>query len=104
MSSAEAAGVVKIAVKRMVRAYPFHAHLLSMALIEEEPDIETMAVTVRAGRVAFLFNASYLLTLGLDEIVGVLHHEVLHVVFGHVLAIPGTTPISALERLPRRSR
>jgi predicted metal-dependent peptidase len=92
--SAEATGVLQIAVKRMVRAYPFHVHLLSMGRLEEEPGLETMAVTVRDEHIVFLFDARFVLAHSLEEIVGVLHHEVLHVVFGHLFADP--------ERYPNR--
>jgi predicted metal-dependent peptidase len=86
LEAAEAAGVMAIAVKRMTRSYPFHAHLLSVARVEEDADIETMAVTVRAGKVTFLYSPAFVLGLNLDEIGAVLHHEVLHVVFGHLFA------------------
>ncbi len=82
--SDEAAGVVRIAAKRLATAYPFHAHLLSLASVEEANHVTTMAVTVRQARVVLLYSPAFVLAHQFDEIVAVLHHEVLHVVFGHL--------------------
>jgi predicted metal-dependent peptidase len=92
MISVEAAGTLRIAVKRMVKAHPFHAHVLSMARIEEDTTIDTMAVTVRGGRVVFLYNPTFVLAHDLTSLVGVLNHEVLHVVFGHLFSDPARYP------------
>jgi len=83
-TSEEAVGVIRIAIRRLATAYPFHAHLLSLASVEEEADISTMGVTVRSARVMLLYSPEFVLAHQFDEIVGVLHHEVLHVVFGHL--------------------
>lgn len=81
----EAEALLKIAAKRLVRAYPFHAHLLALARLLEEPDVKTMGVTVRAAELTLLFNTDFVLDCDLGELEGVLHHEVLHVLFGHLM-------------------
>lgn len=91
-SAREAAGFLRIAVRRMVGAYPFHAHLLSIGRLVDDADIETMGVTVRRGELLFLYSAEFVLTCSLDQLVGVLHHEVLHVLFGHLFASPADFP------------
>ncbi len=88
----EAAGVLKIVSRRMAGAYPFHAHLLSLAAFEPASSIETMGVTVRGARVVFVYNPKFVLAHSFDELLGVLHHEVLHVVFGHMMQSPANYP------------
>jgi predicted metal-dependent peptidase len=81
-----AAGLLQIALRRMVRDYPFHAHLLSAGRIEPDPAVGTMAVTVRRGEIRFLYTPAFVCACTLDELAGVLHHEVNHVLFEHLFA------------------
>lgn len=94
-ASERASGVMRIASRRLADRYPFHAHLLSVAQVTEENAITTMAVTIRGGRLALLYCPDFVVACDLEQIVGVLHHEVLHVVFGHLLEKP--------ERFPDRA-
>jgi predicted metal-dependent peptidase len=88
----QAAGVLKIALQRMVRDYPFHAHLLSTARFQEEPAVRTMGVTVRHGQIRFLYAPEFVCKCTFDELAGMLHHLVNHVLFEHVFAEPADFP------------
>lgn len=98
-SAREAAGFLQIAVRRMARAHPFHAHLLSLGRFVHDESIETMGVTVRRGELLFLYCPQFVLSCSLDELVGVLHHEVLHVLFGHLTADPARYPDCAARTI-----
>jgi hypothetical protein len=87
-----ATGLLQIALRRMARDYPFHAHLLSAGRIEPDPAVGTMAVTVRHGEIRFLYTPAFVCACTLDELAGVLHHEVNHVLFGHLFADPANYP------------
>jgi predicted metal-dependent peptidase len=75
------------AISALLLKQPFHAHVLMgmRRLVTEE--VETAAVTVREGRVCLLVNPSFWLDrLSSDRHrQGVLQHEVLHVVLGHLI-------------------
>ena len=88
----KARGKLKMAVQRMMRRYPFHAHLVAGSRRLEEPGISTMAVTVRSCQVLYFYNADFVESCTLEELVGVFHHEVNHVLFGHVFAKPEDFP------------
>lgn len=87
-----AQGLLHIALRRMVRDYPFHAHLLSAGRFEPDPAVGTMAVTVREGQVRFLYEPGFVVGCTFDELAGVLHHEVNHVLFEHLVADPADYP------------
>jgi predicted metal-dependent peptidase len=88
----EAEAILKIAARRMVRAYPFHAHLISLGRLVEESDIGTMGVTIRDGELLFLYSAPFVLGCDLEQLAGVLHHEVLHILLGHLFMGPDAYP------------
>lgn len=90
--SARAAGMMRIALQRMVRNYPFHANLIAYGRVEESPMVETMAVTVRDGFIRFLYSPEFVCHCSFDELIGVLHHEVNHLLFGHLFADPDRYP------------
>lgn len=90
--SADAAGTLRIALHRMADSYPFHANLLSEGRFEANVSIKTMAVTVRAGRITFLYSPRFVTRCSLPELAGVLHHELNHVLFGHIFADPVRYP------------
>lgn len=81
-------GMLRIAERRVLLKYPFHARLL--ARWEKHPSTETttMAVTVRDGCVQLLFCSGTVINWTLDELAAVLVHEVNHVLFGHLFMDP----------------
>lgn len=49
--SSLANGMLRIAIRRMTKEHPFHAHLLSPDSLVCNPDVGTMGVTIRGGRI-----------------------------------------------------
>jgi len=88
----QAGGRIAIARQRMAARYPFHAHLVSNCEVHPSLDVGTMGVTVRERQVHLLYDPDYVLRCTLDELAGLLHHEMNHVLFGHVLADPAKYP------------
>ncbi len=78
----------------MVRRYPKHAQWLSPRLWREQVDVGTMAVTVSGNRAAFFYSHLFVDGCTADELLGVVHHEINHLVFGHPFLDP--------ERFPHR--
>jgi len=83
-----AAGKIEICIKRLLGKYPFHARILERFKIMAKPDVGTVGVTVAGNDVLLLHSPDFVLTTPSNELVGVLLHEVHHVLFGHVLADP----------------
>lgn len=87
-----AAGMLRLAQQRLVGEYPFHARLVAGWEAEACWSLRTMGVTVRSLNVALLFSPEFVVGCSLPELVGVLHHEVNHVLFGHLWADPRAYP------------
>ncbi|QDU74640.1 hypothetical protein Pan97_16520 [Bremerella volcania] len=87
-----ASGLLKIAVRRMAKSYPFHAHLLLPEKFVCVPEVETMGVTIRDARLQFWYSPEFVCRCHFDELIGVLHHEVNHLLFGHLLVQPDEFP------------
>ena len=92
--SALANGRLQIAIQRMVKEHPFHAHLLSSDSLICDPGVKTMGVTICNGRIQFPYAPEFVLRCSYDELIGVFQHEVNHLLFGHVLADPEEYPNS----------
>jgi predicted metal-dependent peptidase len=78
---------VASAVQRLLVEEPFYAHVLMRMRREVTEEVETAAVTMREGAVALLVNPAFWMNVLVHERhrVGVLKHEVLHVVLQHLL-------------------
>jgi predicted metal-dependent peptidase len=83
----QAAGKIRLGLTRLASRYPFHARVLEQLEIQARPGVGTMAVTV-SGQVIVLLNTEFVLTRPADELVGVLLHEVHHIILGHLTADP----------------
>lgn len=83
---------VRAAAKRLASAYPFHAAILARLIVVANRSLPTAGVTARSEGVYLIVNPMFLLGITEDEVVGVLHHEVNHILFGHVF-----TPRGAFE-------
>ena len=83
-----AAGKINIAIQRLADRYPFHCKVLEQFKIHERPSVGTIAVMVGDNNLSLVYNSAFVLGTPMAELVGVLLHEVHHVVFGHVCADP----------------
>lgn len=61
----------------------FTSYFYQMVTFVEEESLPTLALSVRAGRVTFLYNNAFSEGLSREEQVGLLVHEMMHGVFGH---------------------
>ena len=87
-----ASGLLKIAVRRMAKSYPFHAHLLLSEQFICVPEVGTMGVTIRDVRLQFWYSPEFVCRCEFDELIGLLHHEINHLLFGHLLVQPDEYP------------
>ena len=81
-----ARGEITLGIRRLAGRYPFHAKTLEQFRLECRPGIPTMGVSFSGGNLRLSFNPGFVCEVSADELLGVLLHEVHHVVFGHVLA------------------
>lgn len=64
---------------------PFFANfLLASKVVYDHKEVERAAVSFKGGRITFYFNTSWYSTLSLSERIGVLKHEVFHLLLDHV--------------------
>jgi predicted metal-dependent peptidase len=84
MKIRQAEGRIRLAQERMATKYPFHIALFGRMHIVASPPVGTMAVQAEGDQLALLYSPDYMLRISIDELVGVLLHEVLHVLFGHL--------------------
>jgi predicted metal-dependent peptidase len=89
---AEAGGMLRIALRRMASAYPFHANLLSAGRFEVDGEVSTVGVTVQHGVIKLLYDPKFVVACSFNELTGVLHHEINHVLFGHIFNDPAAFP------------
>ena len=74
--SQRAEGKIGTAIRRTVDQYLFHCRVLEQFKIQERPAVGTMAVTVAGGDILLLYNAGFVLSTPMAELVGMLLHEV----------------------------
>lgn len=87
-----AVGMFEIAQKRMLGTYPFHTHLLARWQIEPTRAIPTMGVTVCGSATRLLYNPDFVVSCSFDELAGVVHHEINHLLFEHLFMEPKDFP------------
>jgi len=85
-------GQLHIALQRLASRYPFHVAVLERLRHRVQRDVGTMAVAVEDDQVVLSVNPEFVLATPLDQLVGVLLHEVHHILFGHVTADPADYP------------
>ena len=88
ISNADARNRIELAIKRLGRDYPLHAGILTSWGIEESAAVSTMGVGFRGNRLCLVFAPDFVESIGMNELEGVLHHEVNHVLFDHVFHEP----------------
>jgi predicted metal-dependent peptidase len=92
MAALRAEGKIKLGIDRLAGRYPFHAAVLGRFRLRARPEVATMGVAVDGDAIPLYFNPEFVLAVSVDELQGVLLHEVHHVVLGHVLADPADFP------------
>jgi predicted metal-dependent peptidase len=90
--STVAAEKLRAALGAMLQKYPYHAALLHFDLFVEDALIGTMAVSTRGGRVCYRYAPSFVGGVSHEELQGVIHHEINHFLFGHVVLDPEEYP------------
>lgn len=90
--SQKAEGHIRIAMQRLADRYPFHVRILELFAISASPMTTTMSVSPLGNKVSLLYDTEFVLGLPLDQLCGVLLHEVHHVLFGHLTADPAAYP------------
>jgi len=93
-----ATGKINTGISRMVAKYPLHAGILANWQLDAAPKIPTMAVGIDAStqKLRLLFSPSFVESISMAQIEGLLHHESNHVLFDHVLhrPKPGEDPVA----------
>jgi predicted metal-dependent peptidase len=79
-----AAGAIKRAALRLADKYLFHTKVLEKFRLAESSTVGTMGVSASGEGVLLLFDPEFVLSLPIDQLRGVLLHEVHHVVLGHL--------------------
>lgn len=72
----------------LARTMPFHAELMSSWTAKADPEVKTCGVFWEHGALQMRYAPSWFDSLSIPEICGVLVHECLHVLFGHVDFVP----------------
>ena len=84
-----ARGKIELTIDRLNSEYPLHAGILAQWRLEESAEVGTVGVGYRDDRLRLVYSPGFVESIGMDELMGVLHHEVNHVLFGHVFHDPG---------------
>ena len=88
MTDRQEPGKLRLAHSRLASDYPLHAGILAQWRIVRDPTVETMGVGYSQGQLNLYYAPDFVNSITLDELTGVLHHEVNHVLFDHVLHQP----------------
>jgi hypothetical protein len=92
IAAARAEGKIRLGIDRLAGRYPFHAAVLGRFHLRVRREVATVGVTGDGDAIPLGFNPEFVLAISVDELVGVLLHEVHHVVLGHVLDDPADFP------------
>lgn len=85
------------AVEILARTMPFHAEVMSSWTARADPSVKTCGVFWEHGALQMRFAPRWFNSLTLAEACGVIVHECLHVLFGHVDIVPDeSTDLQAL--------
>lgn len=85
------------AVEILGRTMPFHAEVMSSWTARADPSVNTCGVFWEHGALQMRYAPAWFNSISLPEICGVLVHECLHVLFGHVDIVPDeSTDVKAL--------
>lgn len=74
-----------MAINKLLETNPFYAHFfLSSKIVYDRFNVPTAGAKIGRDGVTLIFSTKYIDTLTLDETIGLIEHEILHVVFDHV--------------------
>lgn len=86
-------GPIGLGLRRLVRRHPLYGVYIDRWDIAPSVSTETMGVSIGQDlRIHLAYNPEFVISLGADELVAVLEHEVNHVLFRHVLMTPEQYP------------
>lgn len=74
---------VETALEQLWRQSRFTSYFFQTVQVRREDGIPTLAMVVEGSRATLLFNEKFTGTLAADELIGLLVHEMLHVVLSH---------------------
>ena len=92
MSQNSGAGIVEIGIQRLLAKYPLFGGLVATWTVIEDATIPTMAIGLGGSGFNLYYNSHFVRRLPIDLLVGVLHHEARHVIYGHVFMDPAAFP------------
>ena len=84
-------GRLRVALKRLLSRYPLLGGLVATWDLRAE-GTDTMAVGMDDQAFVLYYCPDFLARIRIDRIVGVLHHEARHVLYGHVMMDPADFP------------
>jgi predicted metal-dependent peptidase len=88
-----ALGAIKLATGRLLSRYPLLGGIVSRWQLHADSQIKTMGVGLSdSGGFDLYYSPEFVLSIKLDELVGVLHHEVRHLLYGHPFMEPERFP------------
>jgi hypothetical protein len=93
-----AAAKLRLALDRLLAAFPLYGNIVAQGIFEAAR-IPTMAVTLRARKLIFLYSVSFVRTHSLEELTAVLEHETLHVILKHLEKDPSAYPDRAARTI-----
>lgn len=82
--STAAEGKLKIGIQRFLSKYPFLGGHLAVWRIQVDDSIGTMGIGIEGAGFILVYNSKFVNRLRMDTLIGVLHHEVRHVIYGHL--------------------
>lgn len=94
INDSTASGRIGLAIRRLAGKYPFHARILEQFEVTASAQVGTMGVMAFGDTIRLLYAPGFVLEIPLDQLVGVLLHEVHHILFGHILIDPADRPDS----------
>ena len=71
---------------------PFYAAVINQMPLVARPDIPTMGVTFEHDCILLVYQPEFIVNIELKYLVGILQHEVHHVIFNHLLMKPKDFP------------
>lgn len=87
----KAAEKVRLALDQLLGAFPLYGKIVAQGTFEAAR-IPTMAVTLRAKQLVFMYSGAFVRAHSLDAVTAVLEHEALHVILKHLEKNPTAYP------------
>lgn len=83
---------LELAVNEFIKRYPYFTPILQMAHAQLTDNVPTMGLTIRNDRIYLLVGREFAERCTDEELVGVLHHEINHLVLDHLFFDPKDYP------------